>query len=159
MLDLLEFICERFSPLDNACVQVSCPNHSSHSVLYLAFVLLQHVEAVFGSAEQKVEKILVPHLVDPLLTALTSRVMRQVLTEEDAITLDNVTGFYCNSADHAEDIYALFQRCRRVNYPNYCRFIILDEIGAKGWTALANAALLHPGFTFFSASRQVKLIS
>ena len=109
MLDLLGVICERFPPMDNACVQVSCPNHPSHSVLPLGFLLLEHVEAVFGSAEQKVEKILVPHLVDPLLTALSPRVLRQVLTEEDAITLDYLTG------DHAEAIYALFEKCIRVN--------------------------------------------
>ena len=90
LLHLLEMICERCPPplLANTVksVQVSCPatgqcvmclTDMPHLVSALGFVLLEEVEAVFGSVEQHVEKILLHNLVEPWLTALGSRVSRQ----------------------------------------------------------------------------------
>ena len=62
MLDLLDTICKRSLPwiVENTfdTVTLSCPNHQdSHKVPIGKFLLLEAVEAAFGSSEQKLEAI------------------------------------------------------------------------------------------------------
>ena len=63
MLDLLDTICKRSPPetVEGAwddTVTLSCPNHQdSHEVPIGKFLLLEAVEAAFGSSEQKLEAI------------------------------------------------------------------------------------------------------
>ena len=84
MLQLLHVICERFPSVavrdwDGKPIvfQVSCPCKTSHSVSHLGFLHLEEVEGVLGTAEQKVEKVVIRQLQDPWLSALSSRASRQ----------------------------------------------------------------------------------
>ena len=118
-LHLLEMVCEKCPPRSlNNCVQVSCPapgqcltclTHTPHSVSALGFVLLEEIEGVFGSVEQKVEKILLPNLTHPWLTALGSRVLRQ---EEMMMEfkMKNVKNVVCRELSHASAFYNLVEK-------------------------------------------------
>ena len=79
LLDLLHGICERCPLAEDSGVTVNCsiPGHETHSVSPCGFVLLEEVEETFGSAEQGVKKIVIDDLKGPLLTALSSRLVRQ----------------------------------------------------------------------------------
>ena len=118
-LHLLEKVCERCPPTSlNNCVQVSSPAHGQcatclsgtpHSVSALGFVLLEEIEGVFGSVEQKVEKILLPNLTHPWLTALGSRVLRQ---EEMMMEfkMKNVENVECRELSHARAFCNLVEK-------------------------------------------------
>ena len=62
ILELLDTICERCPPLQEArggrtvFIQVRCPQHISHLVSPLGFLLLEEVEQAFGSAKQEIEE-------------------------------------------------------------------------------------------------------
>ena len=72
-LDLLEFICEKNRGSNMSGVSLSCTcNIGGHLVSQRGFRHLEKVEGAFASANQKIEKISVPHLGDVLL-ALGSR--------------------------------------------------------------------------------------
>ena len=90
LLDLLHVICEMCPPPENSRrgVTVSCstPGHDSHSVSLCGFVLLVEAEGTFGSAEQRVVRIVNHDLKDPFLTADTLRasVSNEVVSHDKA---------------------------------------------------------------------------
>ena len=156
LLTLLEMICDKCPRRSlEKCVQLSCPaagqcvpclNDSPHSVTALGFILLEEVEGVFGSVEQRVEKILLPDLVlkDPWLTALGSRVSRQ---EEMMMKVD-VCKVECRNLGHARAFHTLVQKspvwqsnpegAGDQNYPRIC-LKVLGRIGPEGWSILLEA--------------------
>ena len=85
-VDLLNLICERFP--SNAGSEVvsltTCSSNQARSVSPLGFLLLEQIEAAFGSTEQRIEKI---HIDEPIcgnlmlethwLPSLSSRASRQ----------------------------------------------------------------------------------
>ena len=89
MLDLLEVICEKSPPdmdvpngpgeaFENYIIRLCCPQHLTHPVSPLGFLLLEEVEAGFSSALQEVELVDMPESAcDELVPALGSRVERQ----------------------------------------------------------------------------------
>ena len=49
LIDLLNFICQRFPPYDYFHVRVSCPRHTSHPVSVLGILLLEDTEGALGT--------------------------------------------------------------------------------------------------------------
>ena len=68
---------EDFSPKFPCLVRVSCPCLESHAVSPTGFLLLEEIESVLGTTEQKVEEVTIQNLEGPLLAALTRRLSRQ----------------------------------------------------------------------------------
>ena len=58
-------------------VKMTCPNHTSHKVSPLGFLLLEEVEGALGSAEQSVQWLGVAELEGILLSSLGARMRRQ----------------------------------------------------------------------------------
>ena len=95
MVDLLEVICDRFSPDDDnvgeeggpmSSLHLSCQRHpEGHFVSFEGFLVLEAIEEAYGSAEQPVEAIaggvegnwLGAILDHTILSALTARLVRQ----------------------------------------------------------------------------------
>ena len=154
LLALLHVICERFPSGDQyveglggpELIQVSCTcsrQHTSHTVSPYGFLLLEAVEGVLGSTEQKVERVVVHNLEELELTALQSRLFRQqdqVDPWGTPVGLDTnveVSRLFCNSKDMAEAISTLLQYCHNVDVQD-ALFIPVD-IGTEGWAALGKA--------------------
>ena len=152
LLDLLHVICERFPPIGrenlrddlSGFFQVSCScEHTSHSVSPHGFLLLEAVEGVMETTEQKVEEVVVRVLDEFLMSALESRLFRQqdladpwgtpvgLETKVDASRLD------CNSRESAEVISTLMQYCQSIEV--HGQLFIWADIGIEGWAALGKA--------------------
>ena len=59
LLPLLDLICEsRPNQPHFSCVHVTCPGHPEHHIVTLdAFLLLEEVEAAFGTTEQSIKSV------------------------------------------------------------------------------------------------------
>ena len=85
LLPLLEAICEKFPSVQDNWgnrneVLIRCPNHAephTHRVSIHGFLLLEDVEAAFGTRKQMIESLSVDTLGEPLLSAAGSRMSRQ----------------------------------------------------------------------------------
>ena len=153
LLVLLHVICERFPPGDRyevglggpELVQVSCTceQHTTHTVSPSGFLLLEAVEGVLGSTEQKVERVWVSDLEELELESLQARLFRQQDqvdpwgTPMGVDTKVEVSRLYCNSKEMAEAISNLLQYCHRVDVQD--ALIIQVDIGTEGWAALGKA--------------------
>ena len=156
LLDLLHIICERFPSVDRDDVPVMAPSlpgiirvscsceQTSHSVSPFGFLLLEAVEGVMETTEQKVEEVVVRVLDEFLMSALESRLFRQqdladpwgtpvgLETKVDASRLD------CNnSRESAEVISTLMQYCQSIEV--HGQLFIWADIGIEGWAALGSA--------------------
>ena len=152
LLDLLHVICERFPPIDRegltedlrGFIQVSCScEDTSHTVSPFGFLLLEAVEGVMETTEQKVEKVVLRVLLDLELAALESRLFRQQDlvdpwgTPAGQDTKVEVLSMACNSKESAEAISTLIQYCKSVEVQN--GLITIVDIGIEGWAALGKA--------------------
>ena len=153
LLVLLHVICERFPPGDRyevglggpELVQVSCTckQHTTHTVSPSGFLLLEAVEGVLGSTEQKVERVWVSDLEELELESLQARLFRQQDqvdpwgTPMGVDTKVEVSRLYCNSKEMAKAISNLLQYCHRVDVQD--ALIIQVDIGTEGWAALGKA--------------------
>ena len=151
LLDILHVICESFPPVDRDVdlngpefIQMSCTcKHTSHTVCPYGFLLLERVEGVLGTTEQKVEKVVVRVLMDLELAALESRVFRQqdlVDPWGTPMGLDvkvEVSSLACNSKESAEAISTLMEYCKSVDVRE--ALITVVDIGMEGWAALEKA--------------------
>ena len=141
-LDLLEIICEKFPPIESPgrsefSIQLGCPCHQSqHSVSPLGFLLLEEVEGALGSAQQEVLQIKVPFLVDPLMSALGSRVSRQQVK----MTRMQSGPAVCKNRKNAAHLFALMQNCESTQLR--LSLHIEGNIEASGWADLARALSL-----------------
>ena len=139
-LDLLEIICEKFPPIERSgrsdfSIKLVCPCHQSHhSVSPLGFLLLEEIEGALGSAQQEVLQIKVPILVDPLMSALGSRVSRQQVK----MTKMHSGPAVCWNRKNAADLHALMQNCEPTQLRVY-DLHIEGNIEADGWVDLARA--------------------
>ena len=88
MLDLLDVICERFATddvfiqsidhRDHTHVSVGCPRHpTGHLIQLSGFLLLEEVEAAFGTTLQSLESVRGGTLIGPTQLAVSSRISRQ----------------------------------------------------------------------------------
>ena len=82
MLDLLDAICKANPPDidDKDSVLMSCPRHpDSHPISRSCFLLLENIEAAFGTTEQTVELISLGNRIhrNSFVAALATRLTRQ----------------------------------------------------------------------------------
>ena len=147
LLDLLDFICERFTPEDvhllrqNTHVAIRCPRHPDlHFIPLAGFLLLEEVEGAFGTTEQSLELVEGHLLTGPSLSAVSSRISRQTGSlPSAAISLSTIE---IQSRREAESFKTLMQVG-----PQLLRHLELDvsgAIGRKGWGALTKAIQSQP---------------
>ena len=151
LLDLLHIICESFPPVDRGVdlsgpefFQMSCTcEHTSHTICPYGFLLLEGVEGVLGTTEQKVEKVVVRVLLDLELAALESRLFRQQDlvdpwgTPVGSDVRVDVSNLACSSKESATALSTLLQYCYSVDVQD--ALIIVVDIGIEGWAALGKA--------------------
>ena len=81
LLDLLDLICEGLPPLVDVVtnqLQIVCPRHPEpHNVSPAGFLLLEEVESVLGSTEQRIQSMDVGVLFGSIMSAIGSRMTRQ----------------------------------------------------------------------------------
>ena len=160
LLDLLHTICERFPPVDREDVpeeargyhvntipgpeffEVSCScrgsrrrRQATHAVCPYGFLLLEEVERIMGTTEQKIQWVVLDDLEEPWLTDLDSRLLRQQgLGVDTEVDLANLT---CNSKESAEAVSNLMRQCKWVDVQN--SLDLGPDLGSEGWAALAKA--------------------
>ena len=156
LLDLLHVICKRFPPVDRDDVpleargspnsvnlipgpeffEVGCAcKDTYHAVCPYGFLLLEGVERIMGTTEQKVQWVVLDDLDGHWLEDLDSRLLRQKdLGVEVGVA---VAKLFCNSKESAEAISNLIQHCEKVDVQN--SLIIEVDIGLEGWAALGKA--------------------
>ena len=169
LLDLLELICDRFSP-DNDNVgeesgprpglHISCQRHpEGHFVSFEGFLVLEAIEGACGSAEQPVEAIaggvegnwLGPILDHTLLSALTARLVRQqkMMSSVSLIHID------IGDKNMAEAFKSLLGFC-----PAERTTRLSVKMSSKGagweWEEMGGAMCLHPNLvSWIKISRQL----
>ena len=94
-LDLLNFICERFSAsqipnLDFVEMRSSPPLHTFHTVSPLDFLLLEAAEGALGSTNLTLESVVVTNLDDHLLSAIANGPRNQWALGSTNLTLESV---------------------------------------------------------------------
>ena len=157
LLDLLDLICHRFHGLGDrfgAAIEMTCPQHRSHTVDAVGFLLLEEVESSLGSTELKLEFLQISQMVEALTVAFGARVLRQ--EGEGVKTTIRAYNFFCTEQIQAEFLLTLAQRCKSLELVNVHVF---GKIGAQGWSVLAEAISLLSEHLFgiSVASRQVLL--
>ena len=137
-LDLLQAICKKFPSHNNwNYVEVGCPFfEETHFVVSPGgFLLLEEVERELNSSQQKVLKIRLSRLEEPLLSALASRIGRQ--TEKvSSLRIQFVT---CNTKEAAEAWASLLERSQTVVSFGPWEAIVVSiegELGPEGWVAI-----------------------
>ena len=141
LLDLLDFVCERFPYFDRDgggdLVQVSCPRHKDHSLSPAGFLLLEEVESTLESTEQRILSVKFQNLKEPFLSALSSRVSRQLLmtgSEKVDISFENI---FCNSEKSAQALATLMKGSHE---DVFCQTLKVEkDIKRKGWVAVKEA--------------------
>ena len=108
-------------------VRVSCPCLESHAVSPTGFLLLEEIECVLGTTEQKVEEVTIENLEGPLLAALSSRLSRQ---EGLATSIHSIS-----AAASLDDSSCLITNCERVKIRS---LTIVGEGTTEGWAGLGN---------------------
>ena len=125
---------------ENFIIKLGCPQHPTHTVSPLGFMLLEEIEGGFSSALQGVELIDIPRSYSPdLVPALGSRVQRQ----QGKMAEMCVPNVYCGNPKTAEAMSTLLQNCD----PGHLNIgeLSVDNIGADGWAMLAKALSTVPG--------------
>ena len=112
LIDLLHVVLWKCPIAENSRrgvkVRCSTPGHIYHSVSPCGIVLLEEAEASFGSAEQRVVKIVNHDLKNSFLTALGSRLLRQ---EEVEVSLE-MRIVECRNISHVRAFFTLMQKCQ-----------------------------------------------
>ena len=117
-----------FSDFGFPClVRVSCPCLESHAVSPTGFHLLEEIESVLGTSEQRVEEVTIQNLEGPLLAALTRR-----LSHQEGLATSINSKFVTASLD---DSSCLITNCERAKIRS---LTIVGEGTTKGWAALGN---------------------
>ena len=140
LLDLLDVICERVPsiPSRREQLQMVCPRHPDpHSVSPVGFLLLEEVERVLGTVEQRIESIEVGHLSEQVLFAIVARMSRQ---QEAAISIRICGSIEIESEKGAQAFYTLMSN----QVEPAIGLKVLGSIGEGGWEALAKAMQLQP---------------
>jgi len=135
-MDLLVLICRRFPPCESDLVHLSHhlpPDQFwTNSVSPQGFILLDVVESTLSTTKQKVEKIQVNVLKEPLLSAISGRVTRQQRRISELRSWE----VRCCSNESAEAVCALVNHCQRWTAR---RLKVSGDVGQEGWEALRKA--------------------
>ena len=145
ILHLLEVICERTrADMGGQYIQIGSQG-SSYSVTPLGFLLLEEVEAAFGSALQEVLAI-GSRLEEPWLAALASRVLRQKqkVTKMEIGLMNLTTKESCNA------LQILVMNSVTEGRESVGRLKVSgSNIEVEGWAAIAKALSLAPKWVKF----------
>ena len=140
LLPLLDLICK--SRPSHRKVDMICPSHPDpHSITEEAFLLLEEVEGSFGTAEQSVDSITMYSLKEPLLSALSSRVVRQ---REMLTSVDCFYVFCWNGVNSSIEAFTTLLQAKKA----YVEILdIGGAIGRDGVHALARSLKEKPNVT------------
>ena len=155
--DLLHGIIHEETNQGITVVQLNCPQcpqaaeqPSSHKAWEWHFLLLEEVEAAFGSAVQEIETVKMnPQqgkrfgMRQAWLLAVSSRARRQ----QTRVALLDLNKFSCKDLLEAKAFHTLAENCQVMKLRD---LRIAGEIGTEGWAALAEALRLHPNCYFWS---------
>ena len=138
---LLNSICERFPSVlkGDRGVQVVGPGVTdSKLVSSFGFLLLEEVEGVLGTTEMNISSMRLFNLVEPVLSAIGSRMTRQLLPVTSA-SIEMIQILDENSVQAFDALMHIQQTT------NMC-LRIQGEIGRAGWETLSKAIKHHqPG--------------
>ena len=146
LLDLLDLICEGLPPLVGLTVmatnqlQIVCPRHPEpHNVSPAGFLLLEEVESVLGSTEQRIQSMDVGVLFGSIMSAIGSRMTRQQdpvpsIRIRHRITIETEKG--------ASAFHTLMSG--QVDHVDTITLEVKGSIGEEGWGAVAKALQLKP---------------
>ena len=145
VLHLLEVICER-TPADMGGQYIKIGSQgSSYSVTPLGFLLLEEVEAAFGSALQEVLSI-GSRLEEPWLSALASRVSRQ----KEKVTKMEIGLINVTTKESCGALQILVMNSVTEGRESVGRLKVSGtNIEVDGWAALATALSLAPKWVKF----------
>ena len=144
LLPLLEAICEKFPSLkvERAKVLIRCPNHAEpHSVSSHGFLLLEDVEAAFGTAEQMIESLSSATFGEPMLSAAGSRMSRQ----QEPMTSISIFGKICLESKKSAQALDTLLKASQVKIGPHINVFVEGAIGEEGWRVLSRAMQL-PSF-------------
>ena len=143
LLDLLDLICEGLPPLVDVVtnqLQIVCPRHPEpHNVSPAGFLLLEQVESVLGSTEQRIQSMDVGVLSESILSAIISRMTRQQdpvpsIRIRHRITIETEKG--------ASAFHTLMSG--QVEQVDTVTLEVKGSIGEDGWGVVAKALQLKP---------------
>ena len=151
LLDLLDVICERFATDDlfiqnvnqhkHTQVSMGCPRHpDGHFIPLSAFLLLEEVEAAFGTTLQSLESVTGGTLIGPTQLPVSSRITRQKVLGITT-TLSNIE-FEVKCRESVTSFKNLMQLRPVLTQP--IELEVLGSIGREGWEALAEALRFQP---------------
>ena len=131
-------------------VNVTCPIHSAHHVLPLGFVFLESMEAVCvkSFSEQELESDDTDHIVDPLISALKSRMMRQEGWLSGQV---EVHAFFLKTQNDGEAFLTLAQHAEGIGFR---KLAIRGDIGERSWVAPAEALRTLPPLNLWTWEAQ-----
>ena len=144
LLHLLDLICE--SSPDQGHIVMSCPSHTEpHIISAEAFLLLEEVEGVFGSAEQSIKsmsKVNLGWLDIRLSRAIASRMSRQ----REAVTSIIDVGFMVRRCSSDLQAFTALMQAQEVSF----EYLYLGSIGGEGWQELAAAFHSNPNVVIWT---------
>ena len=156
-LVLLGVLCTRFpavSPYRPSRAQwtiVRCSYHNeSHAMSPLGFLLQEDVESGLGTSKQKIERVWVNSLSQPLLASLSSRAGRQ----KEPLTLVDAIRLRLNNEGCADALSVLLKNC---TYMDLVKLDVRGNIGTDGWEALGEALrsrVLLPWIKYVHTARE-----
>lgn len=137
---------EQFRPNTNRAqrVLVRCSYHNeSHLISPVGFLLLEDVESGLGTSEQKIERVFVGMLTQPLLSSLSSRACRQ----KEPLALVDAFNLRLNDEGCADALADIAKNCTQMKVEDLA---VRGKIGTDGWATLAEAlrsGVLFPRFS------------
>lgn len=152
LLDLLDVICEALPPL--TCVlnqlQIVCPRHPQpHIVSPAGFLLLEEVESLLGSTEQRIQSIKVGFLTEPTIAAIGSRMTRH----QDLVTSIRIKNMVQIETEKGARAFQTLMS-GQVEQGDTFRLRVKGSLGDEGWEAVAKAIQLQPGLVrYISTSK------
>ena len=146
LLDLLDLICEGLPPLVGLTVmatnqlQIVCPRHPEpHNVSPAGFLLLEEVESVLGTTEQRIQSMDVGVLFGSIMSAIGSRMTRQ----QDAVPSIRIRRrIEIETEKEAWAFHTLMSG--QVEHVDPIRLKVKGPLGGEGWGAVAKAMQLRP---------------
>ena len=149
LLDLLDVICERFATddafmqnLDHTHVSMGCSRHpAGHLIPLSGFLLLEEVEAAFGTTLQSLESVKGGALIGQVQLAVSSRISRQKGQQGKTTTLSNIE-FEVKSKESVNSFKSLMQLRPELSPPMDLE--VWESIGTEGWETLAEALKFQP---------------
>ena len=127
-------------------VSVTCLCNQIHVISPRGFVLLEDVEASTGSRRQGVHEVFIDYasgdLTEPLLTALSSRVINQL----QMVRSLNIWAVGCDTQESAEAFARVAKNSQGEGLEAWREPLIFvyDEIGPEGWMAILRASEYLP---------------